>query len=494
MSVVVTKKDEVSAIVHAEPSTLMEIADYFKFRIPNHKFNPKVRARIWDGYIRIFSAAKRELPIGLLEHLKKFCEDRSYEFDDSNFNYVGEKITLEKVDEFCNKLLKLMSEPGESLVARSYQLEAVYKSISNGRNLFLSATGSGKSLIIYAIMRWHFFKRRRCLIVVPTTSLVEQLKSDFITYSIANGWSEKNIHLIYSGKEKSTNAGVVITTWQSVYKMPESFFNQFDVIFGDEAHLFKAKSLQTIFEKCKNIKYRIGTSGTLDGTQVHKLVLEGMFGPVVQISRTRDLIDDGTLVNLRIDCVILKYTDEERKVVKGMTYQKEMDFLVSHPRRNKFLRNLAISQKGNTLVLYQYVEKHGEVLYNMIREKVSKGRKVFFIHGGTDALERENVRKIMKEEDDAIVVASYGTFSTGVNIPELHNLIFSSPTKSKIRNLQSLGRGLRNAKGKNRCRVYDIGDDLGWKTNKNSTYKHLIARITYYNEEELEYKITEIQI
>lgn len=494
MKIVVTKKDEVSAIVHTEPGILQEISDFFTFEIPNKQFNPKVRARIWDGKIRIFSYGARELPIGLLDHLKKFAEDRDYEYDDSYFEHVGENITLEEAEEFCNTTLKLTGGPGNFIEARDYQVNAVYRAIRDGRHVFLSATGSGKSLIIYAIMRWHFFKSRRCLIVVPTTSLVEQMKSDFISYSVANGWSEDNIHVIYSGKEKASKAKVVITTWQSVYKMPEEFFSQFDVIFGDEAHLFKAKSLQSIFKKCKNIKYRIGTSGTLDGTQVNKLVLEGMFGSVLQVSRTRDLIDDGALADLRIDCVELKYKDEERKAVKGMSYQEEIDFIVRHERRNKFLRNLALAQKGNTLLLFQYVEKHGKVLYEMIKEKAAEGRKVFFVYGGTDTSVREEIRVITEKEDDAIIVASYGTFSTGINIRRLHNLILGSPTKSRIRNLQSLGRGLRKADGKDQCRVYDIGDNFIWKSHKNTTYKHLIARIKYYNEEELDYKISEVQL
>jgi superfamily II DNA or RNA helicase len=171
-----------------------------------------------------------------------------------------------------------------------------------------------------------------------------------------------------------------------------------------------------------------------------------------------------------------------------------MDWLVTNEKRNKFIRNLAVTSKGNTLVLFQFVEKHGKVLYDLIKNKVHEGRRVFFVYGGTDVTDREAVRHICEKEDDAIIIASYGTFSTGINIPSIENVIFASPSKSKIRNLQSIGRGLRLKDGKTACNLYDIADNLQWKSWKNHTLNHAAERYKTYTEEQFKLKLIEIEL
>jgi superfamily II DNA or RNA helicase len=275
--------------------------------------------------------------------------------------------------------------------------------------------------------------------------------------------------------------------------LPKQFFADFKAIYGDEAHLFKAKSLTSILNKCTTTPYRVGTTGTLDGTHTHKLVLEGLFGPVYKVTTTKKLINDKTLADLEIFNIILEYSDEIKKAQKGKSYQDEMDFLVQHEARNKFIRNLAITQTSNTLVLFQYVEKHGKVLKDMITEK-AVNRKVFFVYGGTDTEQREDIRRITETETNAIIVASYGTFSTGINIKNLHNIIFASPSKSRVRNLQSIGRGLRTSESKTSCKLYDIADDLTWKSKKNYTLLHMIERIKIYNDEHFNYKLVKVSL
>jgi superfamily II DNA or RNA helicase len=318
--------------------------------------------------------------------------------------------------------------------------------------------------------------------------------SDFQDYSCLNGWkTSEHCHRIYGGHEKSNEYDVVISTWQSLYKLPKPFFKDFKVIYGDEAHNFKAKSLTSILSKCTATPYRVGTTGTLDGTKTHKLVLEGLFGPVYKVTTTKKLISDKTLADLEIFNIVLEYTDEIRKASKTLSYQDEMDFIVQYEPRNKFIRNLALKQEGNTLVLFQYVEKHGKPLSEMIKEKAGD-RKVFFVYGGTDTEQRENIRKITELENDAIIVASYGTFSTGINIKNLHNIVFASPSKSRIRNLQSIGRGLRTSETKTSCNLYDIADDLSWKNRKNYTLLHMIERIKIYNDEHFNYKLVKVPL
>lgn len=336
-------------------------------------------------------------------------------------------------------------------------------------------------------MRWHL---KPTLIIVPTTTLVHQMYSDFESYGFN---SEKYCHKIMAGKDKNTDKPVVITTWQSIYKLRKDFFSKFDVVIGDEAHLFKAKSLTSIMTKMENTIYRYGFTGTLDGTQTHKLVLEGLFGPAQKVTTTKELMDQQHLASFKIKILALQYIDEIRKTVAKMKYQDEMDFLVSHEPRNKFIKNLALSLEGNTLLLFQYVEKHGRILQEMI-ESEANGRKVFFIHGGVKGEERDEIRGIVEKERDAIIVASYGTFSTGVNIRNLHSIIFASPSKSKIRNLQSIGRGLRRSDTKDSAVLYDLADDLSWKSTSNFTLKHLMERVKIYDEEKFDYKLYRVNL
>ena len=334
--------------------------------------------------------------------------------------------------------------------------------------------------------------KKKILIIVPTTSLVEQMHGDFKDYSYKDKgfFVDKECHRIYSGKEKVTNSRVIISTWQSIHRLPKEWFKDFGMIVGDEAHQFKAKSLTTIMEKCVNAEYRIGTTGTLDGTQTHQLVLEGLFGPVHKVTTTKELMDRKDLAQLDISVLLCKYQDAFCKETR--TYQEELDFLVGYGPRNNFISNLAIDQEGNTLILFNYVEKHGKPLHDLLREKVDKDRKLFYVSGETAVDARENIRSITENEKNAIIVASIGTFSTGINIRNLHNIIFASPSKSQIRVLQSIGRGLR--KSDRDTKVYDVADDLHWKSRKNYTLNHAAERIKIYSKEKFKFEIFEINI
>lgn len=454
-----------------------ELSAYFTFKVPGYQFMPAYRNKFWDGQIRLYNTSTQMLYSGLNNYVTMFAKERGYEvefeYDNSAENYSVAEAK------------KFVEEEKFTMIPRDYQLEAYVDAIRYKRGLFISPTASGKSFIIYMIMRKLL---RQTLIIVPTTTLVHQMYSDFEEYGFN---SEKYCHKIFSGKDKNTDKPVVITTWQSIYKLRKDWFKKFDVVIGDEAHLFKAKSLTSILEKMEDTEYRFGFTGTLDGTQTHKLVLEGLFGPAQKVISTKELMDSGTLADFKIKILAMKYHDEIRKIVSKMDYQAEMDFLVSHEGRNKFIKNLALSLEGNTLLLFQYVEKHGKILEEMIREEAGD-RKVFFIHGGVKGEERDDIRGIVEKEKDAIIVASYGTFSTGVNIKNLHSIIFASPSKSKIRNLQSIGRGLRKSNTKDSAILYDIADDLSWKSISNFTLKHLMERVKIYDEEKFDYKLYSI--
>ena len=488
-TLIVEKKDEVYLTVDCESDIQRELSEFFTFYVPGYKFMPAFRNRMWDGKIRLFSQKTKEIYFGLYPYVKAFAEERGYTIVCGKGVDVDNKVNRDTVKHFCNSL-------GQKFETRDYQIDAVYYSLKRDRALLLSPTASGKSFIIYSLIRYysHLIKEQtnyKCLLIVPTTSLVEQMYTDFESY----GWNvKKNCHRLYSGYSNQTDKKVLISTWQSLYKLPKSYFEQFGCVFGDEAHLFKSKSLTEIMTKLIDCKYRIGLTGTLDGAHTHKLVLEGLFGAVNKVTSTKKLMDKKQLSDLVVRCLILKHTEANSKMIASGKYQDEIDYLVSSKSRQNFIRNLTLKLKGNTLVLFQLVEKHGKGLYEIIRERTKQGREVFYVHGGVDTDEREKVREITEKADNAIIVASYGTFSTGINIRNLHNIIFASPSKSRIRNLQSIGRGLRLGDNKVNATLYDIADDLTYKSKENFTLKHFQERINIYTEEEFDYEIHNIEL
>ena len=491
-SIVITKSDEVNIKVDCgDRGIAQELSDFFTFNVPGYQFMPSYRNRMWDGKIRLYNVHSQLLYAGLLDHVKFFAEERDY-WVGVDFKERPTPVSLKRVEYVLSDLN--LSVSGNRIDAHPHQKEAIHHAWNAGRCLLLSPTGSGKSLIIYSLMRMRLMKSKgKVLIIVPTTSLVAQMHNDFKDYASLDSWDvDQNVHQIYSGKDKNTDKDVVITTWQSVYKQPKKWFDQFESVFGDECHLYKAKSLTTLMTKLEKCPFRIGTTGTLDGMETHKLVIEGLFGPVHHVTTTSTLIEKKLLSDLKIDCILLKHSEQECKAAKQYKYQEEINYLVSHEKRNKFIRDLALNAKGNTLVLFQYVEKHGKVLFDLIREKQSKN--VFFVHGGTDVEQREEIRHITEREDDAIIVASYGTFSTGISIRKLHNIVFASPSKSRIRVLQSIGRQLRKSEHKECAKLYDVADDLHWKSHLNYTLKHFMERVKIYNSEKFDYKNVVIQL
>jgi len=485
--IIISKVNEVYLKIECERSVARELHEHFSFFVPGHTFVPAYQSRLWNGKIYLFHLHNSQIYIGLLPYLEKFCNDRKYTY---THDIVDDDYPLYYANKFIEDLN--IQSKGQSIEVREHQINAFVHSMRKRRALLVSPTASGKSLIIYLIFQQLYkYQNLKGLIIVPTTSLVEQLYTDFEDY--ANSSMKSLVHKIYQGKEKESNLPLIISTWQSIYKQPKEYFQQFDYVIGDEAHLFKAQSMTTILTSCINAKYRVGLTGTLDGTKTHQLVLEGLFGPVNKVITTRQLIDKQQVSDFKIKCLVLKHPDEKCKELKDKTYQEEIQYLISNDARNKFIKNLAVSLGNNTLILYQMVEKHGQILYDIIRntEKIGS-RKVFFVHGGTDTADREEIRRIMEIEQDAIVVASYGTFSTGINIRNLHNIIFASPSKSRVRNLQSIGRGLRQAEGKEQAVLYDIADDLIWKKHMNYTLKHFIERCRIYTEEQFPFKVYKI--
>lgn len=485
MELVISKKNEAYIYIECERALAQELSDHFTFQVPGYQFTPAYKNRLWDGKIRLLDLRTNLMYYGLIPYIKKFCEDRDYKIHFSPDVDTTTNFSLKEAADF----IKTLGLP-PSLEKRDYQIDAFVHAIRNKRALLLSPTSSGKSFIQYMILRYIQTQCKKGLMIVPTTSLVEQMYSDFKSYGYD---CEEYCHRQYAGKDKVTDKFLTITTWQSIYTLPKEYFEQFDFVLGDEAHQFKAKSLATIMTGLENTKYRIGCTGTLDGTQTHKLVLEGLFGPVLKVITTKELMDNNQIADLKIKCLILKHPESVCKESRGWDYPGEMDYIVKNAQRNAFIKNLALSLKGNSLVLFQYVEKHGKELFRLI--DAEKGnRQVFFVYGNTEVEIRESVRSITETQNDAIIIASYGTFSTGINIRNLHNVIFASSSKSRIRNLQSIGRGLRKGDAKDSATLFDIVDDFRIGKHVNFTLKHFIERVKTYEEEKFKYKFYNIEL
>ena len=464
--------------VVTDPSILMEIADHFTFFAENYRFSPKYKSRVWDGKIRLLNRLTATVYAGLARHIKKFCDERGYGFTyDPEFQH--DSVSVSETMDFIESL-----NLPEHIQPRDYQIKSVIKCLRSKRRTLLSPTSSGKSLMIYMISQWY---KKKTLIVVPTIGLVTQMANDFRAYGYKG-----TMHVSTDGLSKSNNIeeDIVITTWQSMdngkTKMPKQWYQQFEVVVGDEAHTCKAATLVKILTNLDNCQYRFGTTGTLDDLPLNRITIEGLFGPQYQVVTTKDLMESGHVSNLRIKCIVLKYTPEVCKDMNGKTYQEEIDFIINNDERTKFIKNLALSLKGNKLVFFRVIS-HGQAISDSIRD--SGTTNVFYIDGGVSGMDREAIRIAVEDEENAIIVASLGTTSTGVSINKLHHMIAASPSKSKIKVLQSIGRMLRKHTSKQEAILYDIVDDLTHKNQANFTFKHFIDRTKIYEKENFDFKI-----
>lgn len=501
MSDVVTIEyfNDVHMKVIGDPGVRQELSQYFSFRPPGYQFTPAYKNKVWDGFIRLYQPMRPLLYAGLVDYIKKFCEDREYEL------VIPDTMSPE-TDIPDNYVEELAEEIGAKLKPRDYQIQYVLNALRNRRSLSLSPTSSGKSFIIYLIQQhyWRAFNHRT-LIIVPTISLVHQMAGDFVDY----GCDPNLIYKIQGGVDKTTSAPIVISTWQSLIRQPKEWFDQFRVVLGDEAHLFQAKSLTTIMEKLTDAPYRHGFTGTISSeSKVHRLILEGVFGPIKRFVTTKQLMDEGTVADFKVKALVLQHDKESKDLFvktlkdmkkknpakKNMVYAYEKEFLFSNEKRNNYIQKLVHSlDNQNNLILFDWVEKHGKILEPLLRKE---GRILHFIYGNTPGEERERIRHLI--ENDPLkrhdILASYGVFSTGVSIKRIDNAIFASAYKAEIKTLQSIGRTLRKGNGSDKAILYDITDDLTVGSFTNYTLHHFRRRIEIYAAEQFPFKIYNIDL
>ena len=485
------KKNDISLEFSGDRGDLQMLSDYFTFEVEGAKFSPAYRNKFWDGKIRLANLREGTIPYGLWKDIIKFSKtlDVEVEFEGNRFDFPGRELPVDEalLDGFIEALQ--LSSRGQPITPRDYQKQAFVEALRNQRCLLLSPTASGKSLIIYLLTRWwREVHNRKILIIVPTVGLVTQMQKDFLDYS-NNKFDD--VHTIMSGSHKETDSRVVVSTWQSIYKMPAGWFAQFGSVIVDEVHTATAKSLQGIMNKLIVCPDRIGLTGTLKDAKTHELALKGMFGPISQVTTTKELIDSKHISDMSIRMLQLRYNKDDINTCKRLDYQEEISFLIEHEKRNNYVAKLAATLPGNTLVIFSRLE-HGQTLTNLI-ENHAQERPVRYVAGSTDREEREIVRQLA-ESTSIIIVASLGVFSTGVNIRNLHNLIFAHPTKSKIKVLQSVGRVLRKSDDGRAATIYDIVDDLKSGSRSNFALRHANERFKHYQQEQFDYKITSVDL
>ena len=508
--VVLHKVNETFMKIEASDAVFTHIYKSFRFTNQKLKYHPLVKARQWDGYINLVNNRTREIYIGLLEELVHFFKDNDYSFE---FTFKKENVFHE---DLFKDTLELLEDKFELF---EHQLSAIKFALKTNRGLIVSATGSGKSAIMYIIAMYYLLQgQSKILIIVPRTQLVEQISDAFVEYHKGDKKAFKDtFELIYSGTSRNPNASIVISTWQSLVKNPRSSFSQYDVVLFDEAHLASAKSIASIMENCTNTKYKFGFTGTLTNksadTDIDEFVLKGLFGKVEVVSTNRDLMDKGILTNVVINAIHLKYKDKDicKRIMNGSPETKaiedhvtkrkklfndEIEYIFSAKERNELLVKIALSRKGNTLMMFQLVERHGKILYNILKEAVkSVGKEVFYIHGKISVAEREEIRKLIEAQDNIIVVSSYGTTSTGIDYKNISNIIFASGFKSRITTLQTIGRGLRKHINKELLNLYDFGDDFSLdKKTKNFLFNHFLERVSIYRDQKFPINLIEYDI
>ena len=497
--VTISKVTEATAFINANPTICEELTNFFSVYAPNYRWAPAYKQGHWDGKIRFFDY-QNHLPIGLVSKVADFCRLGRYTFK-TTFD-IETTIDRTEFQRFVDSL-NIVNGEGEPMEPRDYQFNSAYEACFRRHICMEVPTAGGKTLIAYIIAR--FFEKigKRLLIVVPNVSLVEQSYTDFFSY----GWEDLSqyVHMIYAGKKKDSYCPIIISTWQSLQpkiKDHPEYFEQFDGILIDEAHGAKATVLKDLTKACVNAQWRLGLSGTYpDAKTADWYTIVGSLGPIKKFTTYKELQEKGHIAGLKIYTIILKYplrVKRECYIKAGDDYQAQNDFIYGLKSRNEFIRKMVAQLDKNTLVLFTKIEKHGEPLRDTLR--VIPNRKLQYIVGGTQVSEREMARAIAERRDDVIILASYGVFSTGINVKNIHFILFASGYKSKIKVLQSIGRGLRKHKDKVDLVLYDIVDDMSFTSKKedirfiNHAVKHFKDRLKIYADQGFTHKYIEYQI
>lgn len=482
--------------LECDSSAIAELDEKFTFFVPGYRFMPKFKNKFWDGKLHLINRGTGIFPYGLLRDVMKQTQNLGYSVTiDKDINddmSVGNNIDIEEFIGTLNIPYDL----------RSFQLDAIIDMWKRKRMISICPTGSGKSLIIYVFCRIYqkmiSEDQGKILIVVPSINLTKQMESDFGDYSIDDEWdASSNVQLMGEGATREISKNIVISTWQSISNLSPEWYDSFDVVLADEVHMFKSNETKKISEHARFALWKLGTTGTLDGTLTHEMQLSSLFGPPRKYISTTTLIEQGVLSKLKIYPILFQYSKELIDAdLLGREYKDEIEFIENSQEREKVLLDLCINLKGNTLIMFSRVVKMANPFYHELKKRLSgTGRNVYLVIGNVGGEERERIRKIMADETDAIIVSNPQLMSTGVNIRNLQNLIIGTPTKSRIKLLQAIGRILRTTEECNTARAFDIVDSFADGIKRKSfTMKHFESRLEQYEAEGFEYEIKKLTI
>lgn len=497
--------------------TIMELWEQFSFYVPGYRFMPSYERGTWDGKIRLVNISTREFPVGLIGTLIEWCKTNEIEYtvDPQLISTVG---STEPVLEFLNN--QRFFSKGTEIFPRDDQKYAIIRAITEKRCINICPTSFGKSLCIFAQALWHINNGRKVIIVVPSVNLVRQFANDIIDYCTdENGITHRLpvMQQIFAGQSKDIDpeTNICITTWQSIYNLDKSWINQFDCIILDEAHKGSAKCIKEVFDTAETVEYRTGWTGSLKSSSITGMQAEALIGPIKVITDTAALMDAGVVADLTIQMVRFNYDTEmvkqlkdyfdiKRKTTGKPTYTDEIKFLETNVQRNTTIVKMAGMFKNTGLLLYTH-QAHGKELYRIARS-MFPSKNIYKIDGSavirndTRYKTYEELKSVIENEEDAILICSFGVFSTGVSIKNINYIFFTVPIKSYVRTIQSIGRGLRVSKSKTKVMLIDIVDDLcgrtktGKKGKENYAYKHFKERFNMYAEQKFKYNMMTIDI
>jgi superfamily II DNA or RNA helicase len=466
-------------LIYVEQATEFELRQLrlsFNVRIRNHWNHPKVKAKIWDGYFNFFKKDKY-IPVGLWKKLLDICDKYNITINKNFVNDIRDSsIKKEDIEEYFKVFFD-----GNKYQPRKYQNEAVYMFSKYKRIVAEMATSAGKTLIIYMVFQYinHLMKLRdeenfKMLIIVPNIQLVTQTFQDWLDYDAGK---DSFRALMVSGetdhKDRSLDEyDVVIGTFQSLSKKPKDWFSVFECVFVDESQSAGAVSLKNILTKCDRAEYKLGISGTtkIKGDDAESFGIQEHLGPLLYKISPDHLIKNDFATPVNVKVFRLSYLDNENrqgigKLANRKSFDKakllslEKDLAIESKKRLKFILSLLQKTKNNALVLFGSVEKgYGKKIKDTLREMTSE-KEVYYVDGGTPSENRNEYKKLMEEGDNKILVASFGTFATGISIKNLHYVFLVESFKSETIIKQSIGRGMRQLDGKDKVVIVDIVDD-----------------------------------